>query len=352
LRVVVVFFLFVSFLFAKIHITLPEKPFDVYYKKGKLDGPKILIVGGIHGDEIAGYKSADLLADVEVLKGELLIIPRANFLAILNNSRGYNGDLNRKFKKIKSNDKDKKRVEAIKSTILNFKPDVLISLHEGYGFAKNSKRAWGNSIVIDEKKFANFDLLKTANFVKNSVNRDLKYKISVKNTTTFSNPRKINLETFMLTDWGLRQNIKSFAIESSKNMELKERVKTHLLMLENFFNYYGLKIKPSMEELLERFSQKQKTPTIVMKINNKVLKVNQEKTLLVEEGSKVEVLDVRGPRGSFIVPRGVDLNWKSFRFRNVAFDVKIDSKRVFTIRVKEVNRYATHHKTGTNKKLN
>ena len=333
-----------STLFSKVHITLPDKPLNIYHKKSQVDGPKILIIAGIHGDEIGGYKSADILTRVSVTKGELLIIPRANFLAILNNTRGYNGDMNKKFKKIDKNDKDKNSIELIKKTILDFNPDVLISLHEGYGFAKNSKNAWGNSIVIDEKKYRDFNLLETATFVQKNVNKHLDYKIAIKNTKTFSDPTETNKETFMLSDWTLRQNIKAFAIESSKNMELKKRIKTHLMMIKYFFDYYGLEIEPTMETVVNNIDFSTQTPTIVMKINNKIIKINKNSTLLLESGSKIEVIEVIGPNGSYIVPRGVDLNWKSFKFNNVSFDVKIDHKKIFTIKGKAVNNIAARHK--------
>ncbi len=251
--------------------------------------------------------------------------------------------MNKKFNNIDKNDKDKKYIELIKKTIIDFHPDVLISLHEGYGFAKNSKNAWGNSIVIDEKKYKNFNLEKTAKFVQEKVNKHLNYKIAIKNTTTFSNPIEKNRDTFMLSDWGLRQNIKSFAIESSKNMDLKERIRTHLLMLKYFFDYYGLEIEPSMESLIENIETTQQIPTIVMKINNKIFKINKDTTLLLEKGSKIKVLDIIGPNGSYLVPRGVNLNWNSFKFNNISFDVKVDNKKIFTIKGKEVRKMATRH---------
>jgi predicted deacylase len=177
--------LFPEFLFAKSHnhIVLPKKPFEYFYKKGK--GKKILIIGGIHGNEIGSYKAADLLIDIEI-KADVLIIPRSNFTSILANVRGYNGDMNRKFDYISKGDPDFYYVELLKEAILDFKPDLLISMHDGYGFNSKNHNAWGQSVVIDEMKYKDFELLKEAEFVRKNANKYLKWPLSIINTKTFS----------------------------------------------------------------------------------------------------------------------------------------------------------------------
>jgi len=57
-----------------------------------------MIIGGIQGDEPGSYMTADLYADIHLKKGNLIVVPRANFYSILLNQReGLTGDMNRKF---------------------------------------------------------------------------------------------------------------------------------------------------------------------------------------------------------------------------------------------------------------
>ena len=69
----------------------------VFYITGKEPGKTMMIIGGIQGDEPGGYIAADLYADMLLEKGNLIVIPRANFYSIKKNMRGVDGDMNRKF---------------------------------------------------------------------------------------------------------------------------------------------------------------------------------------------------------------------------------------------------------------
>ena len=76
-------------------------------KKETGTGSTLLVVGGIHGDEPGGYFAPMLLAKhYKIESGNLWIVPNLNFDSIIKNSRGINGDMNRKFAKIETKDKD------------------------------------------------------------------------------------------------------------------------------------------------------------------------------------------------------------------------------------------------------
>jgi len=70
----------------------------VYRISGEQPGKTMMIIGGIQGDEPSGYITADIYADIHLRKGNLIVVPRANFYSILLNRRnGETGDMNRKF---------------------------------------------------------------------------------------------------------------------------------------------------------------------------------------------------------------------------------------------------------------
>lgn len=50
-------------------------------------GPTILIIGGMHGNEPAGAVAAAQILNWPIVKGKLVVIPRANVLALNANTR-------------------------------------------------------------------------------------------------------------------------------------------------------------------------------------------------------------------------------------------------------------------------
>src|SRR4030042_5579715 len=69
---------------------------NIYKIKGKKPGKTLMLIGGIQGNEPGGFLSADLYADMRLEKGNLIVVPRANFYSIITNQRGPHGEMNRK----------------------------------------------------------------------------------------------------------------------------------------------------------------------------------------------------------------------------------------------------------------
>lgn len=117
-------------------------------------GPKIAIVGGIHGDELAGWTTAlelvgDFNEDLPGICGEILLIPQANILADTLEDRypGRKGavsgvgtvdgvkysDLNRSFPNGRASNATEATItisDAIRAAVESFDPDYIIDLHE------------------------------------------------------------------------------------------------------------------------------------------------------------------------------------------------------------------------------
>ncbi len=318
----------------KIHIQLPQKPFEYFIKKGKLPGKRLLVIGGIHGNEIGAYKSADLLVDTQIQKGELIIVPRSNFISILAKTRGYNGDMNRKFEKISPDDPDFIYVTALKELILQTRPDVVISMHDGVGFHRTNPIHWGQCVVIDERRFGNFELEKKANIIIEKANRTLlpREQLTLYNTYTFS--KNIHKEQKLaLTGWCLKQGIEAYCIESSRNLPLARQMASHLAMLDAIFELFDIRISPSIQQLKQESLQSSKRPKLTLFINETAHTFTRSTRLHIKKGSNIKVA-IEGPRGSYLVPRGINLNWNSFFFsKPLDFEMKHDYKRVFKLEV-------------------
>ena len=62
----------------KIYFKNSDFELEVIRIKGKIKGPTLLIFGGIHGDEEGGFSSAEVLSQIKLIRGNLIIVPRVS----------------------------------------------------------------------------------------------------------------------------------------------------------------------------------------------------------------------------------------------------------------------------------
>ncbi len=136
----------------------------VHIFKSNIEGPKVAIVGGIHGDEVAGWKTALDLVKRNDFQGEVMIIPQANILADTLEHR-YPGfkygtslksgiydniqysDLNRIFPGKANGNPTQKIANAIATTVESFAPDYIIDLHESRRSVQNESPLLGDLLI-------------------------------------------------------------------------------------------------------------------------------------------------------------------------------------------------------------
>ncbi len=322
-------------------IELPPFPFEETYLKGNLKGGRALIVGGIHGNEPGAYKAAEILRHLKVKKGELLIAPRANFVSILTNKRGYNGDMNRKFAYLSPKDPDYGRVKKLKELIKGYKPDLLLTLHDGFGFHAVNKRAWGQCIVIDEESYRGIELGKEAREVSKRVNKKIEnreWKIPVYNTHTFKKDTKHPEQRKSLTYFCLKEcRVKAICLETSKQLpSLEDKVRFHLLMVNEFFKLHNIEVEPSLDYVMENLKEYLYPRTYYqgeLLINGRKITVSGNKTFKLPKGSRVKFLSFHGTSGVNAVSFDVNANLRKIKIsRRLAVKVKDDFKELFTVR--------------------
>jgi len=229
----------------------------IYFINGKEPGKTMMIVGGIQGNEPGGYLAADLYADMLLEKGNLIVIPRANFNSIILNNRGVNGDMNRKFAQnnIETYDNDLYIVDTLKGLIN--KSDVLLNLHDGSGFynpeyiseMQNPMR-YGQSIIADAAQYINqfgelIDLEEPARRVIDKVNQNIKdteHRFHFNNHNTLSETSKHKEQRKSATYYALiKAGIPAFGIETSKDIKLNTtKVKYQTLAINAFMAEYGI----------------------------------------------------------------------------------------------------------------
>lgn len=117
------------------------------------DGPTVMIVGGVHGNELAGARAAEIIRHWPILRGKLLVVPRANAPALSADKRcdpnepAETRDLNRNFPFKGGSDTPRGApAQAIWQLAARTKPDWLVDLHEGVDFRETSKSTGGSII--------------------------------------------------------------------------------------------------------------------------------------------------------------------------------------------------------------
>ena len=133
------------------------KPFATpfFVRDSGVAGPTVMIVGGVHGDEPAGAMAADQIRHWPVVRGKLILVPRANVAALTAGKRLTPGletslaNLNRNFPKTGAADAAQGELAAgLWSLVRQQKPDWLVDLHEGADFRGENTNRVGSSLIV------------------------------------------------------------------------------------------------------------------------------------------------------------------------------------------------------------
>ncbi|MEV9527070.1 M99 family carboxypeptidase catalytic domain-containing protein [Aliarcobacter butzleri] len=252
MKFIFVFLLLVINLFA-----VTNRDFSIYKKESQTPSHTLLIIGGIHGDEPGAYFAPAFFEKYyKITKGSVWVIPNINGDSIIANQRGIYNDMNRKFSVIEKDDPDYFIIERVKKIILDKKVDLILNLHDGHGFYRETHenaifnpKAWGQATIIDQDKINGLDkfgdLDKIATQVKNNLNKDKLFQefhsFGVKNTQTKFKDEQMQLS---LTYFAITNNKPAFAIETSKNItDLTEKVIYQLKSIEEFMKIMDIEFQ-------------------------------------------------------------------------------------------------------------
>ncbi|WP_227775137.1 succinylglutamate desuccinylase/aspartoacylase family protein [Haladaptatus pallidirubidus] len=117
----------------------------VYVREADADGPTVMVVGGMHGDEANGYTAAQKIANWRIDAGKLVVLPEANVKAIQIDSRTCNGtDLNRQFPT--GSEPTTALAREIWNVVVSENIDFLFDLHSSYGIYSSDDGGVGQGI--------------------------------------------------------------------------------------------------------------------------------------------------------------------------------------------------------------
>jgi len=278
---------------------------EVYKISGREPGPTVMIMGGIQGDEPGAFLSADAYADVSLKRGNLIVLPRANFKSIAQFNRGTEGDMNRKFQDdLSRGDPYRDIVELIKS--LMKESDLFLNLHDGSGYYRPTYESdlanpnrYGQSIIADAESYTHgstgrvIPLAHYAEEVIARVNREITEPLQLFhffNTRTGAADSPYKEQRHSASYYALTQvGIPAYGVEASKQLpSLELKVYHHNLAVNAFLEIFGVEIdRPSLALAPPRLGY------VVIAVGDHPPVVALDgQTLLVGPGETVTVVEV------------------------------------------------------------
>ncbi|MFP6739282.1 MAG: BPL-N domain-containing protein [Planctomycetota bacterium] len=129
-----------------------ENPY--YVIESGVDGPVVLITGGMHGNEPAGSRAAEQIVHWKITRGRVVIAPRTNTPGLKANTRFMPGvdkpanNLNRNFPATGAPDQARSVPgKALWELARKVKPGWVFDLHEGFDFNIANKGSVGSSVI-------------------------------------------------------------------------------------------------------------------------------------------------------------------------------------------------------------
>ncbi len=299
-----------------VYLANTEHELHVFRIYGKIPGKTIMLIGGIQGDEPGGYLTADLYADISLQKGNLIVVPRANFYSILLNQRnGLTGDMNRKFG---DQEQSQKNMEQEIVTILKKlidEADCLLNLHEGSGYyhpewlseMENPSR-FGQSLIYDAARYqvaatgTTIDLATLAERVLDRVNLQIenpRYHFRSNNHDTVSDHSPHLEQRKSATYYALtRANIPAFGVETSKFIPSNnDKVHLQKLVVNAFMAEFDI-----VPEAPGQHVDLAEIDYVLVQINGRLpYAVTAGATLEIDNGDEVVVTDIIASHGRGLV---------------------------------------------------
>jgi succinylglutamate desuccinylase len=208
--------------------------------------PVIMVMAGVHGNELAGIEAARQFMDnIKLERGTVIILPEANKKAIMHGIRAMSDreDLNRNYPgDINSNDTIKRLAGEIFEIMNKNEVEFLLDLHESADYYNKNNSSYGQTIVLDDNK--NPFLNKIAKYLVDELNSSIvspenKFEVIVKPIDGSSTYEALN-----------HLKICGITFETCKKIDYKKRLDFHYQCIEKILAYFDL-VSLQMEGVVE-----------------------------------------------------------------------------------------------------
>jgi predicted deacylase len=213
------------------------------------EGPTILILGGTHGNEPAGFETAyRLLAQFSttpIQAGKIFVVPEANRVAVSHKNRRISvpegidferGNLNRCYPGDPAGLPMEREAYQITEFIRSQNVDLFIDLHESPKFHLESRDVKGNYYGLGQTLIytPNEEATWLAMLVADELNSRISEKM--KQFSLVEHP----IESSAAWSAGKHFNIPAFTVETCKKLPIEERIQYQLEILNLIFREKGM----------------------------------------------------------------------------------------------------------------
>ena len=211
--------------------TADGQALDVTLLEGAADGPTIYIVGGVHGNELAGWYAGTLLKQADLKAGRVYLAAPANPWGAENDRRDTadGRDLNRNFPGDAAGNPAQQRAAALWNDITEKAPALVLDLHEARQWNDGSDEL-GNSIICQ-------DMQPVADVVWGLLEASANGQLHGGALDLFGSPPVGSLNRTLTLEAG----IPVITVETSRAEPLPQRVKNQLEITEYVLKNQGLR---------------------------------------------------------------------------------------------------------------
>ncbi len=195
-----------------------------YVIDSNVSGPTIFIIGGTHGDELAGWHAALKLLDSRLDRGRMVIVPRANMKSVEEEKREIEGDgnLNRCYPGKEDGIPMEQLAFQIFSLIKEIGPDLVLDLHESREFHLVNERYLGQTLIGYSDDMTLWTGLCAIEGINDEIENDIEHFTLLQGPVEGS------------TTWAVGKYIQvpAFTVETSRKMELSSRINYQLMIVQ------------------------------------------------------------------------------------------------------------------------
>lgn len=225
--------------FSSTNVILPGTRFatECFQRDTGIPGPTVFICGGVHGNEPAGAISAEVIRQWPLLKGKLVVVPRANVPGLIANKRLIPNldtnlnNLNRNYPRAGKEEGPRGELATeIWKLAIAAHPDWLLDLHEGFDFHQVNDKSVGSSVI-------NFPIPKgveAADKMLAAVNAEItdeKLKFV---------RRDMPIDGSLARAGGEHLHIPSMTLETTSKQPMEKRVRQHELLVHALLQHLGM----------------------------------------------------------------------------------------------------------------
>ena len=192
---------------------------------------KVLIIGGIHGNEIAGIEATEKIVENKPNWANLIVIPRANTEAIKFKKRNpyYMSDLNRTFPGRKGGTDTEILAYEIFNLIEKEKPQIVIELHEWEKGYDEDIKYLTNGLILDSYESKLWNIIEKVYNYYRTQDYDIKIMLDIS-----------PLEGSLNKEVSERLDIPVLTIESNMKDDIDNRINFHLYVIENVIKRFEM----------------------------------------------------------------------------------------------------------------